>query len=521
VSLQLWPPDFTTDPEETLHALGDGLFKIFVTREIDYGKFTEWDDPVGRATITNTAQVALYIIELVVGEVPWPNIVTLPRYIHIDVADVAIFAKATNEGDVIGYLTQFCKLLVANAEGFAYWIWQEYNDGAAHLFISQAANILSKVTLVFELLGAANDEGPFFWDLLLADREVTYTIRQTNGVIVSNEVNAPPTAAFTIFPPAGIVETVFAMDAAASADDHDEHAELQFRWDWDSDGVWDTGWSSADEATHSWSETGSYTVTLAVMDTGGLSGTASHVVNVGGGAGTADHVKIFQDQLPWNTNALVQNVQALGFTPGTGPDTYEIFSSAQMATTPLVPGEDLVIIANDQAQLFYNNYAASQVRFTNFVHGGGALLWEACDEGWANGSLAAAGVMLPGNLTTQVDFDYTNFVANQALPVVAGLPASMDHNFASHEALLNLPDGATVYCVNEEGEPTLVEFNLGSGWCVVTGQPLEHQFTYIYGASDMEHLLPRLVSYFTGRMAAKGLPAPVRTLRTGPDSRGR
>jgi hypothetical protein len=32
----------------------------------------------------------------------------------------------------------------------------------------------------------------------------------------------------------------------------------------------------------------------------------------------------------------------------------------------------------------------------------------------------------------------------------------------------------------------------------MTGQPLEHQYTHIYGANDMEELLPRIVSYFTG-----------------------
>ena len=48
---------------------------------------------------------------------------------------------------------------------------------------------------------------------------------------------------------------------------------------------------------------------------------------------------------------------SLGFTEGTGPNTYEIVSSAEMTNVLLIPGEDLVIIANDQAQAFYNNYA--------------------------------------------------------------------------------------------------------------------------------------------------------------------
>ena len=85
----------------------------------------------------------------------------------------------------------------------------------------------------------------------------------------------------------------------------------------------------------------------------------------------------------------------------------------------------------------------------------------------------------------------------------------MDHNYASHESFSNLPDGTTVYCVDESNNPTLIEFNLGGGWIIVTGQPLEHQYENIYGASDMEKLLPRIVSYFTGKTLPKSLPKRV------------
>ncbi len=199
-------------------------------------------------------------------------------------------------------------------------------------------------------------------------------------------------------------------------------------------------------------------------------------------------------------------LQNLGFTEGVGTNTYEIIASTEMATVPLVPGEDLVIISNDQSQTFYNNYSASQVRFTNFVYTGGSMFWEACDEGWYNGSIVDAGIVLPGTLTTIVDYDYWNYITDSNLPLVAGLPDSMDHNYASHESFSNLPDGTTIYCVDESHHPTLIEFNLGGGWIIVTGQPLEHQYQYVYGANDMEKLLPRIVSYFTGKTLPKSIP---------------
>ena len=106
-------------------------------------------------------------------------------------------------------------------------------------------------------------------------------------------------------------------------------------------------------------------------------------------------VKIFRNNLPWDSNALTIVLASLGFSPGTGPDKYEILPSSAMGSASLIPGEDLVIIANDQTQSFYDDYAAHQVRFADFVRGGGAILWEACDIGWANGSMALAGVVLP------------------------------------------------------------------------------------------------------------------------------
>ena len=125
--------------------------------------------------------------------------------------------------------------------------------------------------------------------------------------------------------------------------------------------------------------------------------------------------------------------------------------------------------------------------------------------GWANGSMSGAGIILPGNLNTSYDYDFYNYVTNPGLPLVAGLPATMDHNYASHEDFSNLPAGATIYCVDSEDDPTLIEFSLGAGWVIISGQPLEHQYEHIYGNSDMEELLPRIVAYFTGNEVTASL----------------
>jgi len=50
----------------------------------------------------------------------------------------------------------------------------------------------------------------------------------------------------------------------------------------------------------------------------------------------------------------------------------------------------------------------------------------------------------------------------------------------------------------------------------MTGQPLEHQYDRVYGNPDMEQLLPRIVSYFTGKPFQKPLGKPKLPLATKP-----
>ena len=507
-----WPPVINCENKETGYNLGNGNFTLDVTKGGDFTKINQWNDLAGRATICNAAQTMAHLMDLIIGNNTFFSdnlILSFPQYFHLTTAQALALSEAIGSQDVESFIINFTESVINNLEDISYWIWQDTPSNATYNYLKNAMTIFKNVSLVFKLMGYLDEDAPFLGDLIFAPRDVTYMITQTNGTITSTQQNDPPVAEFSVNPPAGIVGTTFTFNASATTDDHDNLASLLFRWDWNTDGTWDVGWNSNPSATYSYAEAGAYSVTLEVKDSHGLIGSVIHIVNVGGGAGTATHVKLFQDNLPWSNNSMVVMLQNLGFTEGTGPNTYEIIASAQMASAPLIPGEDLVIIANDQNQNFYNNYAAVQVRFTNFVYMGGALFWEACDEGWANGSIVDAGIVLPGNLSTQFDYDYWNYVTDTNLPLVSGLPDSMDHNYASHESFSNLPDGTTVYCVDESYNPTLIEFNLGGGWIIVTGQPLEHQYENIYGASDMEKLLPRIVSYFTGKTLPKSLPKRV------------
>lgn len=157
--------------------------------------------------------------------------------------------------------------------------------------------------------------------------------------------NLPPIP--VIATSAGIVNTstVLYADGLGCFDVEDPSSALRVRWDWESDGTWDTSWSTTKTASHTYPVEGTYTITMEVNDTAGsvTSTTAkvvvsdmyrasnihiigdaqfdvAHGVN-GGGDGSAGNPYIIQDYVLDATNSpgiwiehtdayfVIQNVQ--------------------------------------------------------------------------------------------------------------------------------------------------------------------------------------------------------------------
>jgi hypothetical protein len=215
------------------------------------------------------------------------------------------------------------------------------------------------------------------------------------------------------------------------------------------------------------------------------------------GFGTATSVIIFRDQLPWDSRALDSVLIQQGFSLGTGAQNYYVYPSAAMPDAELRPESDLVVISNDQPQWFYDNYAASQNRFEQFVRDGGTMLWCACDLGWNYGSISAAGISLPGGIEIDYALDQVNLSETGGFEILHGLPDTLYGNYASQESFAGLPAGALEYLVDTAGGPTLLGFPLGNGWVVFSGQPLEYNYdrreTYNIG-----ELLPRVIRFLLG-----------------------
>lgn len=92
--------------------------------------------------------------------------------------------------------------------------------------------------------------------------------------------NVPPHAGLDVAPESGNTSTVFTFDASSSWDAQDPSSALEVRWDWQSDGVWDTNWSTAKLVTHQFADSGTYAVRLEVRDSAGLTGNTSQTIAV-------------------------------------------------------------------------------------------------------------------------------------------------------------------------------------------------------------------------------------------------
>ena len=101
-----------------------------------------------------------------------------------------------------------------------------------------------------------------------------------SAVRVGASVSVPPSACFTYFPQDPFVNEVITFDASCSLAMNRGGWPLQYRWDFDGDGVWDTDYLATAPMTHAYDQAGAYNVTLEAKDNLGITGFAHASVEV-------------------------------------------------------------------------------------------------------------------------------------------------------------------------------------------------------------------------------------------------
>ena len=141
-----------------------------------------------------------------------------------------------------------------------------------------------------------------------------------------------PTASFTVSPLSGTTGTDFSFDASGCSDNQDAPSQLEVRWDWENDGIWDTDFSTRKTATHQYSIEGTKTIWLEVKDTDGLiDSTTQYIIvsNTDTGTMTDQDGQVYQTVLIGNQWWMAENLKVKHYRNGdvipkaTGSDEWE------------------------------------------------------------------------------------------------------------------------------------------------------------------------------------------------------
>lgn len=94
------------------------------------------------------------------------------------------------------------------------------------------------------------------------------------------ETNQPPVAAFTWTPQQPTTLSTINFDASSSSDDEESATALNYRWDWESNGEWDTAFTNSPVAAKQFYIAGTKRVRLEVKDRFGAVSRVEHDVSV-------------------------------------------------------------------------------------------------------------------------------------------------------------------------------------------------------------------------------------------------
>ncbi|MDD4645206.1 MAG: FISUMP domain-containing protein [Bacteroidales bacterium] len=108
-------------------------------------------------------------------------------------------------------------------------------------------------------------------------------VNQASIVVYIAHSNRKPTAAFFSGCEYGNLTTNFYFNASQTSDNEDWADLMKVRWDFDSDGNWDTEYNKIKTAYHLYGTPGTFKVRMQVLDSGGLTDTTSLNVYVSSG----------------------------------------------------------------------------------------------------------------------------------------------------------------------------------------------------------------------------------------------
>ncbi|HWQ21735.1 MAG TPA: hypothetical protein VN478_03305, partial [Clostridia bacterium] len=177
-------------------------------------------------------------------------------------------------------------------------------------------------------------------------------------------------------------------------------------------------------------------------------------------------VLVLEDAYPWGSTSHITLLASLGYAP-------HMATWSDLGVSVNLSDFKNVYVASDQPQSFYDGYAAHAAELTAWVQAGGHLVFSACNQGFAGGSITTP---LPGGFVQAHRYATTNVVADSAHPIATGilsngvpLASPLTGTYASHSYFSVLPELADVIIRDDSHGATLAEYPLGAGLVIASG----------------------------------------------------
>lgn len=149
----------------------------------------------------------------------------------------------------------------------------------------------------------------------------------------------------------------------------------------------------------------------------------------------------------------------------------------------------MIMVADDQDNAFYSTLSKIRTKLEQYVMDGGTLLYGVCDSGWAGGT---SDLLIPGDVElNSVYYSYYNYIQDSDNPIVTGKlsdgialqNSDLYNNYCSHRSFKkdSLPADTDIILVNENKDPTLVSYPIGSGVVIASALTWEHCYAYNHG----------------------------------------
>jgi len=272
--------------------LEDGTFDVTFYKGLSKSVpgWNDIDTAQGLASYANGIKIVLLFLKYTTGFSTPLGDNEIERFLSVAASpnfDLGELADALDAKKDFNVLMKAAKIVLRDHwDDMRYWLFQEFASGppgsngflgldqdTVRGFLAQYGALADTFGAAMDFLGTyvslplavSNQIIPFGNDLIFGPQIVRQQFVHQNYVLLDLVLIAPPNAFFSVDEPNPGPGASVTFDASASST-VPPGGTLEYRWDFDGDGLWNTDWAAGSTSTYAYSRAGTYRPRLQVRD---------------------------------------------------------------------------------------------------------------------------------------------------------------------------------------------------------------------------------------------------------------